>query len=212
MDFFRLRPPALLPCVPSTERKDSPDRRLIVCTRFSKKFLNADGSSSGCTLAGTQSSRDGSASSSSPVGAIGGISMSDTPENCSRSGSVVFPTSMDMRRRACRLLSSWAMSLGLSMLVSGNCEVGVPGWTSRRDAVGDGGGRGDSDASLGLVCSAAGPAGEVRDFLLPGAPLTPLASSPAGPAAVAEPAAAERVWSDVVRTSRSRSSSGSSGL
>lgn len=42
---------------------------------------------------------------------------------------------MDMRRKACKLLSSWAMSLGLSMLVMGMEDSAA--CISRKDGVGD---------------------------------------------------------------------------
>lgn len=117
LDFLRLRAESLRLSSPSGERRDSPERRRIDWTLFSRKCLNSDGASSGCTLAGTQRSREGSFSSSSPEGAregmaervIGGMS-----------GSMLFPTSIERRLSACRLLSSWAISLGLLISVRGN--------------------------------------------------------------------------------------------
>lgn len=121
MDFFRPSPPpSPRGCWLSVESSESPDRLLIDWTRFSKKFLNWSGASSGWTFAGTQRSLEMSPSSSSPDGAMDGMAIKDNPWKGIRSGSAEFPTSMDMRRSACRLLSSCAMSLGLSMLVRGN--------------------------------------------------------------------------------------------
>lgn len=127
----------LRPTSPSADMNESPDLRLIDCTRFSKKDLNSVGASSGWTRAGTQSSLEGSFSSSSPLGAI--IGMADRDMG-GISGSMLFPTSIDSLLKACKLLSSWAMSLGLSILVRGNCEPTESAWTSRSDNVGDSGG------------------------------------------------------------------------
>jgi hypothetical protein len=113
MDFFRLNPPPdPARSGPSGDRDEySPDRRFMVCTRFSKNLLNSIGASSGCTFAGTQNSLEGSSSSSPPVGAT--VGMSETPWNDGRSGSLVLPTSIDIRRKACKLLSSWATAAGV---------------------------------------------------------------------------------------------------
>lgn len=149
---------------PSTERWLSPERRRMELTLFSKKDLNSDGANSGWTRAGTQSSLEGSFSSSSPVGAIEGIE----DRVMGMSGSTRLPTSIDRRLSACRLLSSWAMSLGLSMLVSGNWEPDESACTSRRES-----GAGTGEGGPRWLCSSeldrCGELGRCRvcDFLRP---------------------------------------------
>lgn len=164
------------------------------CTRPSRKFLNWSGASSGWTFAGTQSSLETSPSSSSPCGAIDGMAISDMLWKGIRSGSELLPTSMDIRRRFCRLLSSWAMSLGSSMFVRGNCDE--PACTSRNDRVGDAGDIGDFsplDASSELLRWLDILGGSVLVFLRPIFPLVGMFT-------------VRDDWSDVERRSGKRAS------
>ena len=95
----------------------------MVSTFSSMKVLNSLGASSGCKRAGTQKSLEGSSSSEKCCGGAG--TLKDWKEG--RSGSAVL-TSMDMRRIACRLLSSWARPAGLdsySKSWRGNCCLAV---------------------------------------------------------------------------------------
>lgn len=101
IDFLRLR----LPPLPGSAERDSPpkDERLIVLTLSWMNVLNSFGASSGCSRAGTQNNLEGSSSSSSCDGAIDTAPKS--APKLGRSGSMEL-TSIDIRRIACRLLSS----------------------------------------------------------------------------------------------------------
>ena len=107
IDFFRRRPPP----EPSRFRESgdsddpsSPDRRLICFTLVSTNVLNSFGANSGCNLAGTQYSREAASSSSAWVGAR--VGMKEALLKDGKSGSPAALTSIDIRRKACRLLNS----------------------------------------------------------------------------------------------------------
>jgi hypothetical protein len=112
MDFFRRRP--LLSPIPNELDRDdegelnwdsSPDLLFICSVLLSRKLLNSVGASSGCRRAGTQNNRDESSSLADDEGILGrAAAFRDGREG--RSGSPAAPTSIDMRRKACRLLSS----------------------------------------------------------------------------------------------------------
>jgi hypothetical protein len=102
MDFFLLKPAELLRAKPSSSDRDDSlaDLLLMDCTLFSKKDLNSMGANSGWTLAGTHNNLEGSASSSPPEGAMEGMAMRDMAEKGNMSGSLLFPTSIDILLRA----------------------------------------------------------------------------------------------------------------
>jgi hypothetical protein len=89
--------------------ESSPDLLLICSALLSKNDLNSFGANSGCRRAGTQKSREASSSLECDEGALG----MPAALSCGRSGSSVAPTLIDMRLRACRLLSSCATAAGL---------------------------------------------------------------------------------------------------
>jgi hypothetical protein len=78
---------------------------------LSRNDLNSFGASSGCKLAGTQNNRDASFSSAEGEGGRDGIEKLLPKEG--RSGSPAAATSIDMRRIAARLFSSWTTAAGL---------------------------------------------------------------------------------------------------
>jgi len=100
--LFELREPLLEDMGEEPRVERSPDRLFICSALPSRNVLNSFGASSGCNLAGTQNNLAESSSEAVGDGALGIAA----GFRVGKSGSPAACTSIDILRRACRLLNS----------------------------------------------------------------------------------------------------------